>query len=471
MKKFFEKRFRVLLTTIIIAILMCTPLPVLADDTFFSMPESELQKLYVGDSLGGFESFEILSGPKDFLVNTEYAGVVVKKAGEATVKFRKKTWDSDISERTVKLKATNGPAVKVSPVTSLKLGELICNKPRWSNIRYGSLLKAKADYSQLKFLFQMPMAGGGDGVWQRNPDPIKNPTSVLGYNNSGDFYSAVKAAQVGSIDISYYYRDSLTNKDVFITKATCKIEPPVITSNAPSSIKVGSQLDFKTQLTNTAFKSMSIEEAKKSNKDGYEDFYGGEGLLPFIYQANVQIIQGADCVKSTNKDYNKTLCSSERLTFTKKGTVKLKVKYKNINDGEEYAYGMFKNPYVAEKIITINVTDGTEWPSKPGAVPGVNSSDSDRNNSSALQSNANNVSSSMVMTDVNGEPIEGTNSGDTSANFESDSEYVSDSSKELFSKESLPLSKEKIVVGVCVACAVVAAVSVGVVFYRRRKLK
>ena len=88
------------------------------------------------------------------------------------------------------------------------------------------------------------------------------------------------------------------------------------------------------------------------------------------YQPSVEILEGKELVKQTNQDYTNTLKSSETLSFTGIGTVKLKVKYNQFitcascqsvydengkQTGEYYTY----NP---EKIITIEVVDNSDAP-------------------------------------------------------------------------------------------------------------
>lgn len=137
------------------------------------------------------------------------------------------------------------------------------------------------------------------------------------------------------------------------------VEEPIITHNAPSSIKINSTLNFKTQLTNTALTDEKVSKYAEAIAHDTDPHYmmGNEHMI--AYRPIVEVIEGKEIVKQTKQDYTNTLHTSETLSFNGIGTVKLKVTYRQIN-----TCGMcLWSPYDGdcrrnfEKIITIKVTD------------------------------------------------------------------------------------------------------------------
>lgn len=143
------------------------------------------------------------------------------------------------------------------------------------------------------------------------------------------------------------------------------IEEPVITHNAPSTVKAGSSLTLKTELTNTALTNHKVSEyaeALEHEKDpDYMITAPSNQVHVLAYQPIVEIIEGKDLVKQSEQDYSNTLHTSETLSFRGVGTVKLKITYKQINTCGMclWGYDGKDNCYNPEKTITIQVTDGT----------------------------------------------------------------------------------------------------------------
>lgn len=177
---------------------------------------------------------------------------------------------------------------------------------------------------------------------------------------------------------------------------TVTVEEPVIQTNAPAYVQTGSTIDLTTALTNTALKDEKV--APYLDEENYW-IHGRDGALEWMYLAadgrsnhapafapSVEVIEGADLVQRTEQDYSNTLTSSEKLTFTGTGTVKLKVTYRQIlkctdvgshlnNDGinaTEFDPLMdFEGSYSPEQIITIQVTeDGSASESGEGSDSG-----------------------------------------------------------------------------------------------------
>lgn len=139
---------------------------------------------------------------------------------------------------------------------------------------------------------------------------------------------------------------------------TVIVEEPVIQTNAPASVQSGDTLNLTTELTNTAL--VNKDTAYYLNENNYSD-----GMLvedethkthEAAYQPSVEILEGKDIVSQSNQDYSNTLKSSETLTFTGSGTVKLKVTYKQFNTCKECIQSD-SELYNPEKIITIQVTE------------------------------------------------------------------------------------------------------------------
>ncbi|MGN8937786.1 NPXTG-anchored protein [Bittarella sp. HCP28S3_D9] len=138
---------------------------------------------------------------------------------------------------------------------------------------------------------------------------------------------------------------------------TVTVEEPVIETNAPQKIKLGSVFHLTTSLKNTALSNEKVEDAKKREAYSPDDFVDSH---PLAFAPKVEILEGAELVTRSGGDYSNTLSSSETWSFTGLGTVKLKVQYATIlpQNIPEYC-DCYSNPYTAEKIIEIEVTKET----------------------------------------------------------------------------------------------------------------
>lgn len=149
------------------------------------------------------------------------------------------------------------------------------------------------------------------------------------------------------------------------------VEEPVITANAPASVKAGSTLRLETALTNTSLKNHKTSEYADIMTAWYN------GLHPVAYIPTVTILEGGECVTQSDQNYSNTLSTGETLTFKKAGIVKLKVAYMQVDCGGMFL-GANRGLYNPEKIITIQVADGsgTTAPaaggSTTGSVPAAN---------------------------------------------------------------------------------------------------
>ncbi len=185
-------------------------------------------------------------------------------------------------------------------------------------------------------------------------------------------------------DDTEYYDVPLTDWEKVGTPIVITVEEPIIETNAPSSIKKGENFVLTTALTNTALTNTGT--AYYLDENNYETYVDDGGishryliadedhsyddLAKPAYMPSVEILEGKDIVSQTNQDYSNTLKSSETLSFSGTGTVKLKIKYNqfitsddtqkewiyNENDGSYTWTGKYRT-YSPEKIITIQVTD------------------------------------------------------------------------------------------------------------------
>ncbi|WP_069987569.1 MULTISPECIES: LPXTG cell wall anchor domain-containing protein [Eubacteriales] len=181
---------------------------------------------------------------------------------------------------------------------------------------------------------------------------------------SDTFHTTESFYKPGTIrfQAQYCYSNDVLPTDGDYTKIgdpfTVTVEEPVIQTNAPSSVQSGDTLNLTTELTNTAL--VNKDTAYYLNENNYSG-----GMLvedethkthEAAYQPSVEILEGKDIVSQSNQDYSNTLKSSETLTFTGSGTVKLKVTYKQFNTCKDCIQSDSKL-YSPEKIITIQVTE------------------------------------------------------------------------------------------------------------------
>lgn len=109
------------------------------------------------------------------------------------------------------------------------------------------------------------------------------------------------------------------------------IEEPVITSNLPQQVLVGSTLDFTTALENTALVNMPVEETKRILKEEWFDLSTGTKYPQYLgYEPSIEVIEGGEFIQRENQNYNNILSTSESVRFLKEGEVTFKVTYNMI---------------------------------------------------------------------------------------------------------------------------------------------
>lgn len=207
-----------------------------------------------------------------------------------------------------------------------------------------------------------------------------------------------------SCQFGYFYSDSYESfsddfksiKDIG-SPIVVTIEEPVIQTNLPEAVKVNDSVNLITELTNVNLENREVAHYLDENnyfRDVknynyllcHDMLFGGENWGQCrsepVYQPSVEILEGGDIVSQSNQDYSNTLKSSETLTFTGIGVVKLKVKYTQFITSTsqmrwQYSYDDECNGYVdaitgseflgydtysPEKVITIYVTEDGKVP-------------------------------------------------------------------------------------------------------------
>lgn len=137
------------------------------------------------------------------------------------------------------------------------------------------------------------------------------------------------------------------------------VEEPVIKTNAPTTVTIGSSIQLTTQLTNLNVSNKKVEDFKSA------EVLNTDRSHAIGYRPSVEIIEGKSIVKQSEQDYTNTLNTLEKLTFTGEGTVKLKVKYEQIQTCEIANEIGTPALYSPEKTFTIQVTDNTPSTSTP----------------------------------------------------------------------------------------------------------
>lgn len=324
---------------------------VLAADTPFFKQE-EVKECWVGDTLGlhmaefqGYapEKIEVVEGDS---VTAELECV---KEGKSIVQVDY-TQNGESKSEQYTINVTRGKDTTLDTYSkSIKIGENV--QYTVSNLLYGHYAFAKPLNISKNF---MAMSSGGG--WLIYPDRtvadnVTFPNSQ--YTRVGESYMAIYP---GTVEMGFYHtinRDDDANKKL-ISTGMVTVEEPVVKTNAPKMVMKGSSLNLTTELTNI----------KTDFSDTHLDQVGKE-LLEEIYEPEITVLEGQDCIKQSNQNYQ-DFSTKEDIEFVKSGTVKLSVKYKAVdpnNTNSEVTFNVKNNIcdlYTAEKIVTIQVVDENE---------------------------------------------------------------------------------------------------------------
>lgn len=234
------------------------------------------------------------------------------------------------------------------PAENIKLGENCYGKLAYKNATEGEFPTIGLNR---KDAHHFMLSGFGAG-------PMKIPENgyVLLVCNMEGGGACLEAIHPGTIQMRCYTgRAGWVYNEEPVTTYPLTIEEPVIKTNVGSKYFVGDSLNLTTELTNTKLPQGNIQNliANNPNINGYF----------FTYQANVEIMEGEQCVKNENKNYGSALVSSEKLTFVKEGKVKIKITYNPvlmhkwgddiIGEDEQTKDEI----YVPEKIVELKVVD------------------------------------------------------------------------------------------------------------------
>ena len=156
------------------------------------------------------------------------------------------------------------------------------------------------------------------------------------------------------------------------------IEEPVIKSNLPKVIEVGTELSVTTSLENTSLVNRKVEDVVEQltmTGGGYQE---GEPRYPIGYQPKMEIVSGAELVERSNPDYTNILNTSETIKFIGEGTVEFKVTYdmhslykNNLESDDVFGYLPPSYPIAIREdamyspTATFSVNVSSELPSEP----------------------------------------------------------------------------------------------------------
>lgn len=322
----------------------------------YTIPETEFAKVQVGDlfSIGFARSIkmQVVEGHMSAKLEEEiWSGSQLcrfTQAGMVTLSAEWQAHDSEkryqklfrfiVSDRVGDVKTTY--LIK----NTFKIGEPLSDEPavvkkvvRFENCLYGSELSGLYGISQktledLGNWFIIPDWGGAFSEYQ-------NRTSF-------GLMPGYAAYQPGIFEIA-----AVSGEQVIGAPHNVEIEEAEVEVSVPKQVVAGDKIQISSRLGNTACKNLPVADIKT-------DLFIQEPGLEYDlgFQPTLEILEGEQLIQRENGDYSHTLESSEELTFTGSGKVRMKLSYKMINpyengDGREF------HPYNPEKIIEINVIE------------------------------------------------------------------------------------------------------------------
>lgn len=252
------------------------------------------------------ESVQVFKEISEYTQKVTHLGIECLKEGKSTIKVFFIDKNGAKGETVYSINVVEGKKIICSEYEkTVKLGDWV--EYRFENTRYGSTPQAKAKRTPEGEPFYF--AGGAVGFLGAYGRVYEEWFSVLGY-----------AYQVGEFDIELddgYTNNKLSGKVI--------VEEPVVRTNIPVYVSVGDKVKLETTISNV-------------NKGLYANT-----------KPEITIVDGMDCVSNTSG--NDFLSTGDELTFLKKGTIVLNIKYSEIPDE------IHDIPIVYEKTITIQVVD------------------------------------------------------------------------------------------------------------------
>ena len=160
------------------------------------------------------------------------------------------------------------------------------------------------------------------------------------------------AVSPGTMKFHLEVRNMATNESIAIGEPyEVTIEEPVISTNAPEKVYVGDTITLKSELQNTDLQNEEIGPYKDQLKTKKDDlfYYISDHM---VYEPEFILESGRDLIDCSEGDFSQMLTASEKLTFKKAGTVKIRVRYQHLKLNTE-----MWDFYSPEKTITIQVRD------------------------------------------------------------------------------------------------------------------
>lgn len=293
------------------------------EELFRSYPSSAMfDSLWVGDivvfELHRYDSIDGTGGPSSgnsltvisgngveivsvYLGSGDYRkGLKFTKPGKSSVRVKVTDPDTGASaEKTFSFTVSQRPDDK--PVTvshdfpasiRLKVGdsteEIYNHRVRFDNLNYGNEPVSAHTAGTSGGLNISGTAGFIElGGWGGLTWDCVNDQRIYGEVGRYDlrtFGDSVYACRPGTLTIQPVYNSQNVGGPI----CTVTVEEPVITVNAPASVKVGSTLHLETALTNTSLKNLKASEYENIEED--EWYYGGEN--PFAFKPSVTLSKG-----------------------------------------------------------------------------------------------------------------------------------------------------------------------------------
>lgn len=293
----------------------------------------------------------------------------------------------------VSVSAKEGMKITHNFPASVKVGQYVSGAATVHNVApkenlYSSYVYFQDTNDEYWSTVTISLAGVGGGEDPEDSYQYADENGTLTLPNTFPVFTYKPGNLIGEVNV---FRNSMSPT---VEHIKIKIEQPEITHNAPSSVKTGTSINFKTSITNTAYTNSKISDRKDNT--------------PY-YTPAISVIEGKDIVKQSKQDYSNTLSTSETLTFNKTGTVKLKITYRPtvyqrfsgsipidkqmVEDylkSSGYEYGEYTDNSALiyldgsiEKTITINVTNNNTHPSASNIPSQKPSSSTQTQNSSS----------------------------------------------------------------------------------------
>ena len=328
---------------------------------FIQSVEQSLPDIWVGDQISLLDgyTYEILEGVdkvkvEDLKYDEGSKEITFLKTGTAKIKIRR---DSDDAEQVFVFEITE-------PKTS-SYEQLIPEKVKIGYGIWDSLYK----YNDCLFgrgYFVGDNAGTEEKeiTYTNFSDYFVRPDGMegnVGYSSTRERYSYLWYADNGKNWKRLWGNATRPGTLVFEERGNThkvEIEEPVINTNLPERIQVGTAMNVSSSLDNTDLINQKVEKVVE-NIDNGELFGSGEfGGFKYMlgYQPKIEILEGADLVERGSGDYSNTLNCNENIKFVGEGKVTFRIVYDMLPiKNTDYVLMSENAAYSPEKTITVDV--------------------------------------------------------------------------------------------------------------------